>query len=47
LPWNTTPDQKKLSLNYKLGQLYKETGQMDLAEKELRTAFNAYAEESP
>lgn len=49
LPWSSTSDQKKLGLHYKLGGLYKETGQMDLAERELRTAFNAYAysEESP
>ncbi|KAG6368924.1 hypothetical protein INS49_003142 [Diaporthe citri] len=52
LPWSSTSDQndqKKLNLHYKLGGLYKETGQMDLAERELRTAFNAYAysEESP
>ncbi|POS76948.1 hypothetical protein DHEL01_v204648 [Diaporthe helianthi] len=47
-PLSPTSDQKKkLSLHYKLGRLYKSTGQMDLAEKELRTAFNAYAEESP
>lgn len=47
LPWSSTSDQKELSLHCKLGRLYKETGQMTLAEKELRTAFNAYAEETP
>ncbi|KAG8159571.1 hypothetical protein KVR01_010208 [Diaporthe batatas] len=46
-PGSPTSDDKKLSLHYKLGRLYKSTGQMDLAEKELRTAFNAYAEECP
>lgn len=46
-PLSPTSDEEKLSLHYKLGRLYKSTGQMDLAEKELRTAFNAYAEESP
>lgn len=47
LPWTSPSDKKKLDLHCKLGKLYKETGQMDLAEKELRTAFDAYAEESP
>lgn len=42
-PWSSTSDQKKLDLHYKLGSLYKETGQLDLAERELRTSFNAYA----
>lgn len=42
-PRSSTTDQKKLNLHYKLGRLYKETGQMDLAERELRTSFNAYA----
>lgn len=48
-PWSSMSDQKKLNLHYKLGRLYKETGQMDLAEMELRTSFNAYAyaEETP
>lgn len=45
--WSSTSDQKRLSLHYKLGRLYKEVGQMDLAELELRTSFNAYAEETP
>lgn len=43
LPWSSTSDQKRLSLHYTLGLLYKETGQLVLAERELRTAFNAYA----
>lgn len=46
-PTSPTHDERRLSLHYKLGRLYKSTGQMDLAEKELRTAFNAYAEEVP
>lgn len=47
LPWSSTSDQKKLNLHYKLGRLHKQTGQMVLAEKELRRAFDAYAEETP
>lgn len=42
-PRSPTSEQKRLSLHYKLGRLYKDTGQLDLAERELRTSFNAYA----
>lgn len=42
-PWSSVSNQKRLSLHYKLGRLYKDTGQMELAERELRISFNAYA----
>ncbi|ROW04802.1 hypothetical protein VMCG_04779 [Cytospora schulzeri] len=39
--------QGNLSLHHKLGQLYKDTGQVDRAMENLRIVFDAYADETP
>lgn len=47
LPSSPTASQRRLSFHYKLGRLYKETHQVERAEKHLREAFNTYADETP
>lgn len=47
LPSPYPPQQRKLQIHYKLGQLYKDTGQLDKALANLRIVFDTYAAEAP